>query len=236
MRKIKKLLGIAAFVLAIGLVLSCPTPTNDSTNISSNNDGGTGGSGGNGGGGGNRIGAKFVTHTSSKKSISRSVINQTEEISGMFFGDLEIMAYQYSPGFVNTDIFLFPNNGPYDGIDPINGPYIHPKDWAPYRILGYANKSTFILPNGGEVDLSEFEHPYQLIYSPQFTDAWENFNIDFFQVSVQHIGVVFNDILYGQDVWAPDAINGKYSLLEWLRFEHPTLKNSIKTPVYYRRI
>jgi len=226
-----KMVSIAVLALGIGMVLSCPSPAGDGNGGGTGVTGVTGGTGGTGVTGNNRIGAKFVTHTSSKKNVSRSITNQTEEISGMFFGDLEIMAYQYSPGFVNTDIFLYPNNGPYDGYDH-NGGYIHPKDWAPYRILAYGNKSIFILPNGGEVDLSEFEHPYQIIYTPQFTDTWDNFNIDFFQVSVQYIGVVFNDILYGQDVWAPDSINGSYNLLEWLRLEHPTLKKSIKTPVY----
>jgi hypothetical protein len=102
--------------------------------------------------------------------------NQNEEISGMYFGLLDIVAYQHSPGFSD-----------------------HGKaDWAYYYILddSYAEARDIVLLSGGEVDLAAL-NPYPYSLDERFKSVYDNFSIDFLEVNISNPGVFFGNNFYG---------------------------------------
>jgi len=187
--------------------------------------GGTGGTGSNGGSGGgaggnnlsNRIGVKFVAST----SANRSITDQTEEISGMLFGQLEIKAYQYLPGYINKSSFVYANEGPYDGYDE-SGPYVHPKNWVVYNIM-LQSPLYFILPSSGEFDISEYFYPF-LAHTP----TEDSFSVDFFTITFWGTGVVFNNILYANT----DGGANNSDFMDNMRLKQPGLVSNLRTPTF----
>jgi len=149
-----------------------------------------------------KIRTKFVTPASNQTlNMSRSLTNQNEEISAMYFGLLNIAAIQYSPG--------------YEGFADYVG---NQKNFIYYNILDdkQAEARDIVLKNGGEIDFSTL-NPYKFELNDHFKENFDNFSVDFLEVYVAGSGIFFNDVFYGMgdddDEWV-DALIEKYPFLE----------------------
>ena len=173
-------------ILVFGLLL-CGCDNGDNGNTG-NNNGNTGNNFQMG-----KIGTKFVAPMTANMSISRSVINQNEEISGMYFGLLDIVAYQYSPGFTDIDWGGTWNGSQYGSPQP---------DWAHYSILAdmHAEARDIVLLNGSVVDLAAL-NPSPFLLEDHFKENFNDFSIDFLEVNISSPAVFFKNILYGMN-WA----------------------------------
>ena len=184
------------FVLSL-LFFGCDNTNPEINGNNSGNNDNSGNNGNNGNTGKNfqigRIGTKFVAPVITNRSISRSLINQNEEISGMYFGLLDIVAYQYSPGFIDIDWGATWDGNKYGSPQP---------DWAHYSILSdsYAEARDIVLLNGGVIDLAAL-NPYKFTLGEHFMNNFNDFSIDFLEVNISSPAVFFNSILYGMN-WA----------------------------------
>jgi len=132
-----------------------------------------------------KIGVKFVTPVNQKKSI-KSVTNQNEEIKGMYFRQVSVTAFQYSPDYGFDEGRYFYNSG-YG-------------DWAHYVVINHITSkdkaANIILLNGGEVDMEALNvEPYSL--SENYLSKYDHFSVDFLAIHSAVPGVFFNDTFYG---------------------------------------
>jgi hypothetical protein len=121
---------------------------------------------------------------------------------------LDIVAYQYSPGFTDRG----------------------KKDWAYYYILddSYAAARDIVLLSDNEVDLAAL-NPYAYSLNKNFESKYDNFSIDFLEVNISEPGVFFNNVFYGliynndYDPSLPDL--GQNEAATNLRAKYPALGN-----------
>ena len=145
------------------------------------------------------IKVKLVTPKT--RGATRSVTNQNEEISAMYFSTMGIYAYQYSPGYGFEEGF---NNRPSNA--PVISGY---GDWASGEIMGDnyggGNARQIVLFNGGEVDIAALsrmrgdgsytdeKHPPTDVYKSKY----DNFSVDFLEITTYLPGIFFNNVFYG---------------------------------------
>lgn len=131
------------------------------------------------------ISAEFIEGGSQRNISTKSMTNQTEEISGMCFGELEIVAYQYSPGFAS-------NSG-------VSGGFASGVDWAHYIVLqsGHPAARDIFLESGGIVDIAALNDTYDFSLEDDFAANFDSFSIDFFEVCVFRSGIVIDDKYFG---------------------------------------
>ena len=152
-----------------------------------------------------KINAKFVTPARQNRNVSRSLFDQNEDIGGMHFALLDIVAHQYSPGFTDTGI---------------NGDYINRviNNWAHYIILDdrFPEARNIVLFNdGSEINLAALSH-YQFSISEHFRNTYDNFSVDFMEINVSFPGVFFRNTFFG-------GLNTQEEA--YLRANYPTLSN-----------
>lgn len=161
------------------------------------------------------IGAVFVEGGTSRHA--RAIPGQNARIDGMYFGEIEIVAYQYSPGFTDTGGFGY--NGVGDGTG-------EQRDWAYFVVLqsGHEAARDIVLESGEIVDIGAFNADYSYELNSDFTDAYDSFSVDFFEVNVYRSGVIVDNIYYG--------MNADYNGLE----KHPLhdYPELAGIPDYYR--
>lgn len=161
------------------------------------------------------IGAVFVEGGTSRQA--RTITGQNGRIDGMYFGELEIVAYQYSPGFTDTGGFGY--NGAGDGTGKQG-------DWAYFVVLqsGHEAARDIVLKSGQIVDIGAFNADYSYELNTDFTDVYDSFSIDFFEVNVHRSGVILDNVYYG--------MNAEYNGLD----EHPLhgYPELAGIPDYYR--
>lgn len=141
-----------------------------------------------------RVGASFVEGETTGPSASvaggrlASVTQQTASIEGMYFGELEIVAYQYAPGFEDATGFGFTND------DPVT-------DWAYYTVLqsGHPAARDILLQSGELVDIAAFNDGYDVGLDPTFAEVYDRFSIDFLEVNVYRSGILIDGSYFGMN-------------------------------------
>jgi len=136
-----------------------------------------------GGGGSSGLSAKFITTTTNlAKNSSKSVIDQKEEISGLFIQSMHITLFQHKPGIVSS----------YDV-----------RDWVEYRLINNTvrpNRWNHVLRNGETLDLIEMNGGETVQEQIFFLDS---ITADFIELNLSpgSLGIIFND-----EFWAYDTL------------------------------
>jgi hypothetical protein len=139
-----------------------------------------------------KIEVKFVT------PASRSVTNQSEEISALYFNGLNIVAYQNSPGY-GSDGYPFMS---YESSG--NGDWAHYVVMNEYSVLddttyawGANDPRDIVMLNGGVVDIQAMNRtPYVL--NDYYKSRYDDFRVDFLEISTYLPGIFFNNVFYGE--------------------------------------
>ncbi|MGL1894701.1 MAG: hypothetical protein OCD02_23985 [Spirochaetaceae bacterium] len=134
------------------------------------------------------ISTQFVNELGINANLGRVInvgIDQEDIISGLYFGELEVVAYQYSPGFSDAGGF-----GKTGSID-----------WAYNVILqsGHPTARDIVLESNQVVDINEMNGDYATALDESFIDEYDYFSIDFLEVHMSGIGLIMDDKFYGTD-------------------------------------
>jgi hypothetical protein len=107
-------------------------------------------------------------------------------LEGLYFGELEIVAYDYRPGQAVQ------NHAPSSGFTSPN--------WSYWIALanGYDNSRDNVLASSGQLDFSEFGDNAPDIEQP-FIDSVGAFDIDFLEVYLYRTGLIQNGQYYGMN-------------------------------------
>jgi len=137
------------------------------------------------------IGAKLIGGSSSSsitKSVDREVAS-TPQIDALGMQQLEIVAYQYSPGY--TDDSGFANKG------IIN-------NWAYDVICQGGLVQSRIVESGKTVDITDFTNGYVTPISDKFIATHSSFSVDFLEVYIHVPGIFVNNYYYGEEAGGND--------------------------------
>ncbi|MEQ1877610.1 MAG: hypothetical protein ABL958_13280 [Bdellovibrionia bacterium] len=122
-------------------------------------------------------------------------------IGGLYFGQLEIVAYNYRPG--ETVQRWEPNNG-FSGTD-----------WSYWVLLqsGYDQSSDIVLKPNDRLDMSSLYVQLNPPVDEDFINEVGQFSIDFLEVSIYRPGLIYSDELYYNGIVSnPDSL---YKYSEW---------------------
>jgi hypothetical protein len=147
------------------------------------------------------LGVNLVDSTSSSMAMSSKVMSRLQAqsvspIQGMYFGEMEIVAYNYRPGeTVQTNNTFSTNN----------------TDWSHWIVLssGYDASRNNVLKHSGAIDLAKLRGGYDSTPDYNFVSKAGSFSVDILEVYMYRIGVVQNDNVYAFD----QAPAGKSSIV-----------------------
>ncbi|HEX5754710.1 MAG TPA: hypothetical protein VFZ09_51475 [Archangium sp.] len=109
-------------------------------------------------------------------------------IQGLYFGELELVAYDYRPGVT------IPQTGQHFGG---NGT----RDWSYWVVLqsGHDAARDNVLQPGQQIDISALDNGYSTPPEQDFVDQVGSFDIDLFEVYLYRTGVISNNTYYGMN-------------------------------------
>ena len=117
---------------------------------------------------------------------------QSSSVDGLYFGELEIIAYHYRPG---------------ESIQNHNGAVgFTGKDWSYFTILpsGYESARDIVLQNSGAINIAEYlEYPFDshsdFYLNADYVSEIGEFRVDVFELVMYRTGVIANNSYYGMN-------------------------------------
>ena len=116
----------------------------------------------------------------------------TSELKGVYFGELEIVAYDYRPG----ESVQANSNWGY-GTDGSGA-----EDWSYWVVVqsGHPAARDYVLPMGGTLEFNQLNDDYQPDpIEEDFVNAVGSFSVDFFEVALYRTGIVIGDSYFGMN-------------------------------------
>ncbi|HLD98940.1 MAG TPA: hypothetical protein VJB59_01705 [Bdellovibrionota bacterium] len=140
----------------------------------------------------------FIDKTQIKTSASKIT---TTNVDGLYFGELEIVAYNYRPG--QSIQRWEPNNG-FAG-----------EDWSYWVLLqaGYDSSRNIVLKPDERLDISSLYVQLNPPVDQNFVKEVGQFSIDFLEVSVYRPGIIYDGSFYYNGVVSNP--NPLYKYPEW---------------------
>jgi hypothetical protein len=111
------------------------------------------------------------------------------DLKGIYFGELEIVAYSYRPGESVQSVSGFGG----DGVTPGNWSY-----WIALQ-SGHAAGRDNVLAQSGQIDFNALNGDYGRSLDEDYVENVGEFRVDFFEVNTYRTGIVIGERYYGMN-------------------------------------
>lgn len=134
-----------------------------------------------------RLGVRFVERSGQAQTAGRLTQALSSGVEGLYFGELEMVAYDYRPGAAVQA-------GQGFGFDQ------HP-DWSYWVALqsGHDAGRDNVLEPGEQLDFATMNGDFARSLEQEFVDDVGEFEIDFFEVYMYRTGVIHDGAYYGMN-------------------------------------
>ena len=164
----------------------------------------------------------LLRDASTSSSAARMTPPDPAGLEGLYFGELELVAYDYRPGETIQAL------DPASGFHGASG--VAPGDWSVWLPLpsGTEEARNYVLQRGQSLNFGELlADENRRVLPDDFTAAVSAFDIDVFEVFLYRTGVVYDNAFYGSTA-GPGSLDGtQTALYRYPRWdgiaEHPVL-------------
>ncbi|TVR53164.1 MAG: hypothetical protein EA426_18190 [Spirochaetaceae bacterium] len=128
-----------------------------------------------------------VKYEESGFSALQTLSNGGSSIQGLYFGELEIVAYHYRPGeTIQTGGFASGHGN---------------TDWSHYVVVqsGHPAARDVVLFSNDAIDIDALNADYRQGVSKEYVDNVREFSIDVFEVNLYRNGVIIDNVFYGNN-------------------------------------
>lgn len=142
-----------------------------------------------------RIHMQFTEGSTASQTAGYNKISKAPEITpnveGLYFTSLEIVAYQYSPGYQDTG-----------GYTTMYGETNTSTDWAVYRVLKRAATWDVIVQSDATLDINKLNadtegETFPVNLDDHYYATFNSFRMDFIEVSCRRPGLIVDNKYYG---------------------------------------